>query len=87
MKLLTHNMLSSKGIKGVNVGFPLLIDAKEVKKREVEFNGEFVARIIPKLDWNAVLEAAKSINEVRMTRFFKEMNDDLIFLSRVLAAH
>ena len=30
MKLLTHNMLSSKGIKGVKVGFPLKIEVKVV---------------------------------------------------------
>ncbi|QQP56324.1 TRM112-like protein [Caligus rogercresseyi] len=51
MKLLTHNMLSSKGMKGVN----------DVKVSEVEFNPRFVARIIPKLDWMEVCRAADAL--------------------------
>ncbi|KAG8223620.1 hypothetical protein J437_LFUL003488 [Ladona fulva] len=61
MKLLTHNMLTSKCLKGVNVGYPLGILAKDVKVSEVDFNPEFVSRIIPKLDWNVLWNAADSI--------------------------
>ncbi|TRY63945.1 hypothetical protein TCAL_03581, partial [Tigriopus californicus] len=62
MKLITHNMLSSQGIKGVKVGFPLVIQAKDVKVSEVEFNPDFIARIIPKLDWPEVCRAAQELN-------------------------
>nr|CAG4650668.1 EOG090X0LTV [Sida crystallina] len=61
MKLLTHNMLTSKCLKGVNVGYPLGIIAKEVKVLEVDFNPEFVARMIPKIDWTALCKAAENI--------------------------
>ncbi|XP_071444722.1 multifunctional methyltransferase subunit TRM112-like protein [Hetaerina americana] len=61
MKLLTHNMLTSKCLKGVSVGYPLGILAKDVKVSEVDFNPDFVSRIIPKLDWNALWNAADSI--------------------------
>ncbi|KAL1130965.1 hypothetical protein AAG570_012206 [Ranatra chinensis] len=61
MKLLTHNMLSSRCIKGVDVGYPLGIQAKDVKISEVGFNNEFVSRIIPKLDWNTLYNAADSL--------------------------
>ncbi|XP_071387029.1 multifunctional methyltransferase subunit TRM112-like protein isoform X2 [Centroberyx affinis] len=54
MKLLTHNMLTSH-VKGVTKGYPLLIKATEVKVNEVEFNPEFVSRMIPKLEWSALL--------------------------------
>lgn len=64
MKLITHNMLSSQGLKGVKVGFPLVIQAKDVKVSEVEFNPEFIARIIPKLDWPEVCRAAKELNQL-----------------------
>ncbi|NP_001134652.1 multifunctional methyltransferase subunit TRM112-like protein [Salmo salar] len=46
MKLLTHNMLTSH-VKGVTKGYPLLIKATEVKVSEVEFNPNFVSRMIP----------------------------------------
>ncbi|XP_054276024.1 multifunctional methyltransferase subunit TRM112-like protein [Macrosteles quadrilineatus] len=61
MKLLTHNMLTSKCIKGVNVGYPLTIAAKDVKVSELDFNQEFVARIIPKIDWNTLYNAAEGL--------------------------
>ncbi|XP_014276397.1 multifunctional methyltransferase subunit TRM112-like protein [Halyomorpha halys] len=61
MKLLTHNMLSSKCIKGVNLGYPLGIVARDIKVSEVDFNSEFVARIIPKLDYQTLYGAAESL--------------------------
>uniref|UniRef100_A0A8C6L8X8 Multifunctional methyltransferase subunit TRM112-like protein n=1 Tax=Nothobranchius furzeri TaxID=105023 RepID=A0A8C6L8X8_NOTFU len=51
MKLLTHNMLTSH-VKGVTKGYPLLIKATEVKVNDVDFNPQFVCRMIPKLEWN-----------------------------------
>ncbi|XP_051174448.1 multifunctional methyltransferase subunit TRM112-like protein [Leptopilina boulardi] len=64
MKLLTHNMLTSKCLKGVSVGYPLAIVAKDIKLCEVDFNSEFIVRIIPKLDWTALWKAAESIGHV-----------------------
>ncbi|XP_029367682.1 multifunctional methyltransferase subunit TRM112-like protein isoform X3 [Echeneis naucrates] len=58
MKLLTHNMLTSH-VKGVTKGYPLLIKATEVKVNEVEFNPQFVSRMIPKLEWSALVQAAE----------------------------
>ena len=43
-------MLTSKNIKTVTQGYPLLIQARDVKVMEVDFKPEFVARIIPKID-------------------------------------
>ncbi|XP_032520441.1 multifunctional methyltransferase subunit TRM112-like protein [Danaus plexippus] len=61
MKLITHNMLTSKCLKGVVTGYPLAINATDVKINEVDFNPEFVTRIIPKLDWEVLWKAAQSI--------------------------
>ncbi|TWW55699.1 Multifunctional methyltransferase subunit TRM112-like protein tRNA methyltransferase 112 -like protein [Takifugu flavidus] len=60
MKLLTHNMLTSH-VKGVTQGYPLLIKATEVKVNEVEFNPEFVVKMIPKLEWSALVQAAEEV--------------------------
>ncbi|KAL6480360.1 hypothetical protein MHYP_G00113930, partial [Metynnis hypsauchen] len=60
MKLLTHNMLTSH-VKGVTKGYPLLIKAIEVKVNEVEFNPQFVSRMIPKLEWSALIQAAEGV--------------------------
>ncbi|XP_014262368.1 multifunctional methyltransferase subunit TRM112-like protein [Cimex lectularius] len=61
MKLLTHNMLSSKCLKGVTQGYPLGIQAKGVKVIEVDFNVEFISRVIPKLDWATLHKAAETL--------------------------
>lgn len=68
MKLLTHNLLTSRCIKGVSVGFPLGIQAQEVKESTVDFNQEFVARMIPKLDWDALCQAAENLGKLDLPR-------------------
>ncbi|XP_056295393.1 multifunctional methyltransferase subunit TRM112-like protein [Pseudoliparis swirei] len=62
MKLLTHNMLTSH-VKGVTKGYPLLIKATEVKVTEVDFNPQFVSRMIPKLEWSALVQAAEELGQ------------------------
>ncbi|XP_023340312.1 multifunctional methyltransferase subunit TRM112-like protein [Eurytemora carolleeae] len=64
MKLLTHNMLTSKAIKKVNTGYPLLIEARDVKVSEVEFNPDFISRIIPKVDWDCLRRAAEQLGHL-----------------------
>ncbi|XP_056631237.1 multifunctional methyltransferase subunit TRM112-like protein [Diorhabda carinulata] len=64
MKLLTHNMLTSKCMKGVAVGYPLKINAQDIQESEVDFNPELIAKIIPKLDWTVLCEAAESIGKI-----------------------
>ncbi|XP_023028109.1 multifunctional methyltransferase subunit TRM112-like protein [Leptinotarsa decemlineata] len=64
MKLLTHNMLTSKCMKGVSVGYPLGLNASDVRVSEVDFNPEFVAKMIPKLDWSVLYNAAESIGQL-----------------------
>ncbi|XP_054163012.1 multifunctional methyltransferase subunit TRM112-like protein [Oppia nitens] len=59
MKLLTHNMLTSKCLKGVTVGFPLKLVANEVKEVNVDFNKDFIERMIPKVDWSVLTITAQ----------------------------
>jgi len=61
MKLLTHNMLTSAIIKGVQTGFPLKIEASDVRLLTVDYNPEFISRMIPKLEWTALYEGAVSL--------------------------
>ena len=42
----------------------VFVQATEVKVNEVEFNPQFVSRMIPKLEWSALVQAAE---EVRST--------------------
>lgn len=45
-------------------GYPLGIIATEVKEVKVDFNKEFVSRMIPKMDWPALCGAAESLGKL-----------------------
>ncbi|KAF2365855.1 hypothetical protein FHG87_003388 [Trinorchestia longiramus] len=54
-------MLTSKCLKSVCTGYPLKIQASQVRTRDVDFNPEFLQRMIPKLDWPALRFAAQCV--------------------------
>ncbi|XP_068309570.1 multifunctional methyltransferase subunit TRM112 homolog A-like [Pyrus communis] len=65
MRLLTHNMLSSN-IKGVTNGFPLRIEIEKVVEKPVDFNPEFLRNMFPKIEWKALVNAARSMGYVEL---------------------
>ena len=58
MKLLTHNMLMSPGTRN---GFPLAIEVEKMETVETEYNGEFAARMVEKIDYAALLSTIASV--------------------------
>ncbi|VEN41080.1 unnamed protein product [Callosobruchus maculatus] len=84
MKLLTHNMLTSKCMKGVSVGYPLSIKALDIRTVEVEFNPEFVAKMIPKIDWAVLCSAAESLGKTELPKeVIDNYENDQDFLKKV----
>jgi len=57
-------MLTSKCMKAVVTGYPLAIQARDVKVSEVEFNQDFISRIIPKIDWECLCRAAEQLGHL-----------------------
>lgn len=47
--------------------FFALVKATEVKMNNVEFNPEFVSRMIPKLEWSVLVKAAEEVSVAPMT--------------------
>lgn len=41
----------------------IFVQAAEVKVNEVEFNPKFVCRMIPKLEWSALVQAADQVSQ------------------------
>lgn len=62
MRLLTHNMLSCN-IRGVTKGFPLELEVENFVTKEVPFNPDFLKHIFPKIEWNALHDAAKKMDD------------------------
>ncbi|PIA52154.1 hypothetical protein AQUCO_01000199v1 [Aquilegia coerulea] len=60
MRLLTHNMLSSN-IKGVANGFPLGLEVQKFVEKQVDFNPDFLKNMFPKIEWKALVTAAKTM--------------------------
>lgn len=62
MKLLTHNMLTSKILKNVVTGYPLKITATKIEEKQADFQPEFVQRMMKKVDYTALYNAAQSVS-------------------------
>lgn len=60
MKLLTHNMLTSH-VKGVINGYPLKLIARKVEVKDVQFNSDFISRMLKKVDWPVLKKTADMI--------------------------
>ncbi|EDV29836.1 Multifunctional methyltransferase subunit TRM112-like protein [Trichoplax sp. H2] len=63
MRLLTHNMLTSH-VKGAESGYPLILEAAEVILRNVDFNPEFIKRMLSKVNWDVLYQTAKAIGHL-----------------------
>jgi multifunctional methyltransferase subunit TRM112 len=62
MKLITHNMLTSNILKGVTKGFPLKIQAAKVENVSVDYNRDFIARILARIEYDALRAAVKDVS-------------------------
>ena len=58
MKLLTHNLLMSPGTRN---GYPLGVEVEKMEVVEAEFNPEFMARMVEKIEYAALLKTLASI--------------------------
>ncbi|XP_073230960.1 uncharacterized protein [Porites lutea] len=84
MRLLTHNMLTSH-VKGVRNGYPLGIEVVNVVVNEVDFNPEFISRMIAKVEWSALLKAAEQVgrSEGLPSEVIPDYEKDEEFLKKV----
>jgi multifunctional methyltransferase subunit TRM112 len=62
MKLITHNMLTSNIIKGVTKGFPLKINAIKVENVSVDYNKDFIVRILQRIEYDALRGAVNDVS-------------------------
>ena len=79
MRFLTHNSLRSRA-KGATGELPLEITVSDFEIEESESDIEFIKHILPALDWNGVVIAAKSINFDVPEVYDSSLADDEDFL-------
>jgi len=54
-----------------------------VKVNELEFNAQFVSRMIPKLEWSALIQAAEWVSENALYNFNYNSLRRVIFFSQL----
>ncbi|CAI4224393.1 unnamed protein product [Auanema sp. JU1783] len=63
MKLLTHNFLSSRFLKGAAQGYPLKLVVNEKNVLPNEYNADLVSALMGRIDYEALLLAAEASGE------------------------
>lgn len=59
MKLITHNLLTSRFLKNVQTGYPLKLVVDKVEEIKTDYNQEFLQKMLKKVDYQALKEAAQ----------------------------
>ena len=62
VRLITHNLLACHAKGCTSNNFPLQIKDAQVELRDAEFNAEFLRGFMPKIEWNALVDAAKQVS-------------------------
>ncbi|KAJ7722754.1 hypothetical protein DFH07DRAFT_759822 [Mycena maculata] len=76
VRLITHNLLACH-VKGcTSNNFPLEFKDVQVVLRESEFNPDFLRGFIPKIEWSALIGAARELGDTSLPDQLPEMLDD-----------
>lgn len=61
VRLITHNLLACH-VKGcTSNNFPLEFKDVQIELREAEFNPDFLRGFMPKIEWKALVDAARQV--------------------------
>lgn len=61
VRLITHNLLACHVKNCTSNNFPLLLKDVQVEMREAEYNPDFLRGFMPKIEWTALVDAAKQV--------------------------
>ena len=61
VRLITHNLLACHAKGCTSNNFPLQLKDIQIALREAEFNPDFIRGFIPKIEWNALVDAARQV--------------------------
>lgn len=62
MKLITHNILTSKVLKNVVTGYPLKVTCTQAELKEADYQPEFIARMMKRVDYKTLLQTAQAVS-------------------------
>jgi len=65
VRLITHNLLACHAKGCTSNNFPLAFKDAQVEIREAEFNEDFLRGFMPKIEWDALVNAAREVHKYR----------------------
>ncbi|OAX43793.1 Trm112p-domain-containing protein [Rhizopogon vinicolor AM-OR11-026] len=76
VRLITHNLLACH-VKGCTTNnFPLVFQDVQVELQEAEFNPDFIRNMLSRLEWTALVNAAKQVGDTSLPLEQPDMMDD-----------
>ncbi|KAI0728323.1 hypothetical protein C8Q72DRAFT_835102 [Fomitopsis betulina] len=76
VRLITHNLLACHAKGCTSNNFPLQFKDVQVELREAEFNPDFLRGFLPRLEWSALVDAARQLGDTSLPLEAPEMMDD-----------
>ena len=66
VRLITHNLLACHAKGCTTNNLPLAFKDVEIELREAEFNADFLRGFLPRVEWRALVDAARQVRSRRM---------------------
>lgn len=76
VRLITHNLLACHVKNCTSNNFPLAFKDAQIELREAEFNPDFLRGFLPKVEWGALVQAARELGDTSLPGEQPEMADD-----------
>ncbi|THG98164.1 hypothetical protein EW026_g3965 [Hermanssonia centrifuga] len=76
VRLITHNLLACHAKGCTTNNFPLQLKDVTIELREAEFNPDFVSGFLSRLEWTALVNAAKELGDTSLPPELPDMVDD-----------
>ncbi|KAF9234379.1 hypothetical protein BU15DRAFT_52669 [Melanogaster broomeanus] len=76
VRLITHNLLACH-VKGcTSNNFPLKFQDVQIELQEADFNPDMITNLLPRLEWGALVDAARLVGDTSLPPEQPEMMDD-----------
>ncbi|KAI0246245.1 Trm112p-domain-containing protein [Lactifluus subvellereus] len=76
VRLITHNILACHAKGCTTNNFPLKFSNVKLALREVDFNPDFLRGFLPRIEWDALIQASREIGDMSLPPERPEMLDD-----------
>ena len=63
VRLITHNLLACHAKGCTTNNFPLKFNNVKLAMREADFNPDFIRGFIPRIEWDALVQASREVKK------------------------